>query len=259
MDGWIRSYRKMFDNPVVCKDADHYAVWGYLLHYAAHEPYDVMFNGKRITLKPGELITSRYAIAHKFSISESKVQRILKTFEIERQIELQATRHGRLIYIVNWNKYQKVEPQNEPQVNHKWTTSEPQVNANKNIKNVKNERIEEVNKLSSLRSDNSSITTDYEEVIRLWNELDGLGNIKGIKSISPGSKRLDNVRARLKTFGMDGFTEAIENIKKSSFLQGNNAKGWTITFDWFVLPSNFPKVLEGNYNDKTDKEDWLDL
>ena len=23
---------------------------------------------------------------------------------------------------------------------------------------------------------------------------------------------------------------------------------WIITFDWFVKPSNFPKVLEGNYN-----------
>ena len=124
---------------------------------------------------------------------------------------------------------------------------------------IDKDRLDKDIKSSSLRSDDSSITTDYETVIRLWNELDGLGNIKGIKTISTGSKRLDNVRARLKTFGIDGFKEAIENIKKSSFLQGNNVKGWTITFDWFVLPSNFPKVLEGNYNDKTGKEDWLDL
>ncbi len=134
MDGWIRSYRQMFDNPVVCKDAEHYAVWGYLLHHASHQPYDVVFEGKRITLKPGQLITSRRSIADKFSISDSKVQRILKTFEIEQQIEQQTVSHNRLISLVNWDKYQKSEPQNEPQVNHNRTTSEPQVNTNKNIR-----------------------------------------------------------------------------------------------------------------------------
>ena len=53
MEGWIKSYRAILDNPIVCKDADHYAVWGYLLHNAAHTPTDAMFNGKRITLQPG--------------------------------------------------------------------------------------------------------------------------------------------------------------------------------------------------------------
>ena len=41
---------------------------------------------------------------------------------------------------------------------------------------------------------------------------------------------------------------AIEQIKESKFLQGKNGQGWVITFDWFLLPNNFPKVLEGNYN-----------
>ncbi len=31
-------------------------------------------------------------------------------------------------------------------------------------------------------------------------------------------------------------------------MKGKNKNGWVITFDWFVLPNNFPKVLEGNYD-----------
>ena len=81
MEGWIKSYRAILDNPIVCKDADHYAVWGYLLHNAAHTPTDAMFNGKRITLQPGQLITGRRKIAEMFRIDESKVRRILKLFE----------------------------------------------------------------------------------------------------------------------------------------------------------------------------------
>ena len=30
-------------------------------------------------------------------------------------------------------------------------------------------------------------------------------------------------------------------------------EGWIITFDWFVRPNNFIKVLEGNYEGMEDK------
>ena len=56
--------------------------------------------------------------------------------------------------------------------------------------------------------------------------------------------------ARIRENGLENVTKAIENIRKSSFLQGHNNKGWSIKFDWFVRPNNFPKVLEGNYTDK---------
>ncbi|MBQ7644355.1 MAG: hypothetical protein IJS84_04960, partial [Spirochaetales bacterium] len=39
-------------------------------------------------------------------------------------------------------------------------------------------------------------------------------------------------------------------IARSSFLIGQNKTSWMVTFDWFVKPNNFPKVLEGNYLDK---------
>ena len=103
--------------------------------------------------------------------------------------------------------------------------------------------------IESDKSDSLSDRSDYKAVMNMWNELDGLGNIKGIKKISSGSKRYINLQARLKTFTVDDFRTAIDNIKQSKFLQGENKSGWAITFDWFVLPSNFPKVLEGNYND----------
>ena len=110
----------------------------------------------------------------------------------------------------------------------------------------------DIDKVSSLHSDTSSVKTDYDIILDMWNELDGLGNIKAIKNINEGSKRRDNVRARLKQYGIDGFREAIDRIKQSDFLQGKSKEGWFITFDWFVLPNNFSKVLEGNY-DNTNK------
>ena len=88
-----------------------------------------------------------------------------------------------------------------------------------------------------------------KKIIEMWNELSVYG-IPPVKRISEGSKRMTCLRSRMKQFTLYDFAEAIEQIKQSSFLQGKNKQGWMITFDWFILPSNFSKVLEGNYNDK---------
>lgn len=127
MSGFIHLHRKVLDNPVCCKDAEHLAVWVWLLLKAAWIESDVMFEGKRITLHPGDLPPiSRRTIARELHLNESKVQRILKTFENEHQIEQQMGSKCRLISIVSWSEYQSAEPQTEPQVNTKRTTAEPQ-------------------------------------------------------------------------------------------------------------------------------------
>jgi hypothetical protein len=138
MTGYIKLYRQLLDNPIICKDTEHLAVWIYLLLNATHTSMDKLFCGKRVTLQPGQLITGRKAIAEKLNISESKVQRILKTFEIEQQIEQQTATKNRLITVKNWCAYQESEQQIEQQVNNNRTTSEQQVNTNKNVKNDKN-------------------------------------------------------------------------------------------------------------------------
>lgn len=140
MAGWIKTYRKTLDNPIICKDADYLAVWIYLLLNATHQSQDKLFGGKRITLQPGQLITGRNVIASKFKINESKVQRILKCFENEQQIEQQTSNKNRLISILNWSEYQSREQDDEQQLNNNRTTTEQQLNTNKNDKNDKNER-----------------------------------------------------------------------------------------------------------------------
>ena len=142
-NGWVKLHRCLLKNPVVMKDADHLAVWIYLLLKASHKDFDIMYSGKKKTLVAGQLRASRQTIAREMQISESKVQRILKTFEIEQQIEQQTNFHDRVISILNWDKYQHDEQQNEQQVNSKRTASEQQVNANKN---KRNKELKELNK-----------------------------------------------------------------------------------------------------------------
>jgi hypothetical protein len=52
MEGFVKLHRKILDNPIVCKDAEYFAVWIYLLLNATHKEIDMIFKGKRTTLKP---------------------------------------------------------------------------------------------------------------------------------------------------------------------------------------------------------------
>ena len=88
---------------------------------------------------------------------------------------------------------------------------------------------------------------DVRLVVEMWNSLESFG-IRPVSKMTSSSKRSSNLRARLREYSLEDFETAIENIKHSDFLLGKHSgRPWQITFDWFVLPSNFPKVLEGNY------------
>lgn len=92
-------------------------------------------------------------------------------------------------------------------------------------------------------------TKYIKQIVTAWNDLEEFG-IKPISKMTASSKRYTNLVARIREFGADDILAAIENIKTSDFLQGKNKFGFTVSFDWFVKPTNFPKVLEGNYNNR---------
>ena len=104
-------------------------------------------------------------------------------------------------------------------------------------------------------------TTVFNEKVELWNSLSTLG-IAPIRSITANGKRATFLRARFKEYGEDSFKEVVQAIRESSFLQGKHSgKPWQVTFDWVILPSNYPKVLEGNYKDceKRSTTDWSQI
>ena len=87
-------------------------------------------------------------------------------------------------------------------------------------------------------------TKDVRRIVEAWNSL----NLQQLTKVTADSIRGKMLKARIKDYGVDGVLNAIEHVRKSEFLNGNNSKGWIISFEWFVKPNNFTKVLEGNYD-----------
>ena len=108
------------------------------------------------------------------------------------------------------------------------------------------------NKISSKEDIRSSqISKNVEIAVEMWNGLSDLG-INPVSRITEGTVRHKNLCARLKQYSIDEFRKAIGNIRNSDFLLGK-VNDFQITFDWFVKPSNFIKVLDGNYSKNNNK------
>lgn len=215
-EGYLKLYRKMMDNPIVTKDAEHLAIWIFLLTEARYMPEDSLFGGKKVTLQPGQLTTGRKQIADKIRVTESKVQRVLKLFESEHLIEQQTSSRNRLISIVNWNTYQSDEQQNKRQVNNNRTTTEQQVNTPKEVKKGRS-------KESIYRAaDISEFSIGVQQVIRDWltykEERNESYKETGLKAW------LGQVRNKLKSYEDKYIIDVIERSMASQY------KG--VVWDW---------------------------
>ena len=90
---------------------------------------------------------------------------------------------------------------------------------------------------------------DYSyKVMKFWNNvMKSPVAIPTIAKMTP--KRKTVVNARVNEFGINAVYQAISKASESSFLNGGGSKGFLADFDWVFRPNNFPKVLEGNYDD----------
>ena len=145
--------------------------------------------------------------------------------------------------------YTESGTQVEPKWNPNGTQMEPQVRLGKD--SIVKDSIGYLSNTDVL--DCPAETGRFAEITESWNSLSVYG-IAQIKRIVDGSIRSKQLKSRISQYGEDAIIEAIDRIRRSKFLQGDNNRGWIITFDWFIKPSNFAKVYEGNYDNTAPRQ-----
>jgi len=157
-DGWIKLHRKLLDDAMM-KKSQYLHLWIVLLLEATHKKVEFICNGKKKTLRPGQLLTSRKRLCMLTGIEQRTIERILDYFENEQQIAQQTTNKFRILTINNWQNYQTAAQQT-----HSSRTSTAQqlhtYNNDKNEKKGKNERTN-----SSIHEENYQYTSAYGQTI----------------------------------------------------------------------------------------------
>ena len=73
-----------------------------------------------------------------------------------------------------------------------------------------------------------------------------------VQKLTP--QRRSAVKARIKDIGgLGAWREQMIRASNSQHLTGNNNRGWVATFDWLSKAENFTKLIEGNYDDRANR------
>lgn len=111
------------------------------------------------------------------------------------------------------------------------------------------------NKINANKIKANKINDDYKEKIK--NHWNSISDLNKIEYLSP--TRENSIENLINDYGLEKIEQAIDLIPKSNYLLGKTkTRTESVSFDWFIKPDNFIKVLEGAYsNHKKEKDEYF--
>ena len=108
----------------------------------------------------------------------------------------------------------------------------------------------------NINRDNNNNKDTYIEIKQKFTEI----CVSLPKIIDLNAARKTAIRARLKEYSFDDIITVFQKAEKSDFLTGKvsnqGSRPFKASFDWLMKPSNFIKVLEGNYDNRNGLSDF---
>lgn len=91
---------------------------------------------------------------------------------------------------------------------------------------------------------------DFEKVRQQFNRLMEQKKIPSLKGKIAGQRRAF-FEARVREYGITAAYRVMIKAARSGFLNGSGDRAWVANFEWIFRPNNFPKVLDGYYDEQT--------
>ena len=111
----------------------------------------------------------------------------------------------------------------------------------------KESEIEQESEIDSEQEQENNKT--YQLIVDMYN--DTCVSFPRLTALSQARKKA--IKARLKIYTVEDFQTLFLKAETSRFLKGENSKDWSATFDWLIKDANMAKVLDGNYDDRINK------
>lgn len=254
MEGWVKLFRK-FTTWEWYADANTKALFIHCLLKANINAG--VWRG--IHYNAGEFITSLPSLCEDLGLTMRQARTALSRLQATGEVASRTTdkttgkkmSKGRIITVNNWSAYQVSDSQNDSQKDRQATcetTGKRQASDNRIRREEDKEEREEKNIYSQKNR------TDYQEILYLFSDI--CLSLPKIRSLS--NQRKASIRNLLKTYTVNDFETVFRKAEQSEFLSGRSGRWSGCCFDWLIKPSNFLKVLEGNYdNSKKKKSDAL--
>ena len=268
---WIKIATEIFDNRKIKQienlpDGDSIIViWFKLLCLAGN------INDNGMVYFTQEIPYTEQMLAAQFNRPLATVQMSLRTFEKFGMIEI----INDILKISNWAKYQNIDRMNEIREYNRLAQQRHRAQ----LKAANEANAQGVNDMSmtsqSCQDTDIDSDTDSEVDTEIDSEEEGgettstapqavkcpFSKIKDLYHsicvsyptiIDIDGNRRKAVAARWRANrSLDTFEELFRVAEASPFLKGQNDRNWSADFDWMMKPSNFTKILEHRYDDRS--------
>ena len=228
--GFVVIYRSIIDWEWYT-DIPVYRLFTHMLYRANHKAKS--WKGKEIDR--GSFVGGRKKLSEETGLSEQEIRTAIKKLKSTGEITTKPTNKNTLYSIVNYDNYQTKDTVINQLPNQRATNEQP----------TSNQPSTNHQPLTTSKQGNN-VTIDYMSMMKQWNNECDLGKIK---SLSDARKK--SINARIKEHGTNFLSDIIPIINNSSFLKGETSK-WKANFDWCLKPTNYLKIVEGNYTNGED-------
>lgn len=292
MAGWIKIDTEIAKH-WLWQDAERLKWWLDILFMAAWKDRKQLIGKQLIALRRGQFIASLSFLCKRWGRSRSMIEPFLNLLQEEEMISKEVVNNISIITVLNYDKYQSnnstksdaevsteigayLEAPKNSCKSDKYSNPDahldadhkayPDAHLDAHLDATREEYIDNkdnniYNISSSLRSDDysdkmseeQSPKIDLSKFIQFFNgEMDAANAlIPKLRTIAGTRKK--HILARCREFGKEALVEMVKKAARSDFLNGKNQKCWIADFSWLILPNNFPKVIEGNYDNKQNK------
>ena len=280
--GFIKLNRKSFAHKFWTKARvlSEFEAWIDLIQSARYdEAVQIEYiDGREIKYGRGQYPASIRFLAKKWSWGDQKVRSFLNELKRDGSIKTDSSQGMNIITLCKYDKYNsaysdentanntsdntdislilkelqqlktQVLTQQITQSQHSGNTNNKKDNKEKESK--KNNYRDNSNELPLSGTEKPHAENiDYLKFVEWFN--DKTKGVFGELRYPLSESRKGMMRARIKEHGKDVFFSVILSSAKSNFMKGDNKRNWRATFDWIIRPTNFEKILTGNFDNRT--------
>jgi hypothetical protein len=239
---WVRVSVEMLSHPALDHGPfDRRSAWLWLITNAALKDHKANHKGAAVDIKRGQVFAGRDYLAKVWRWSPQNVRTFLRFLASENMVEVNQSNghYANVLTICNYEKYQTPEKVRNQSTNQSLTRAQPEPN-----QTTTRDTKDTIREDTPLPPKGAS-PGDALKAFHAYNETALRCGLQQAAKLTPDRQR--KIVARLKDYGLDGWTQALANIERSSFLTGKNDRGWRASLDFLVQAESFGKVHDGGY------------
>lgn len=280
MAGWIKIVTEITKH-WLWQDAERLKWWIDMLIMAAWKDHKQLVGKQLVTLRRGQFIASLSFLCKRWGRSRSMVEPFLDLLQKDGMISKEVDKNISVISVLNYEKYQATAdasldtyldaqvdahleaPQStckSKRLKKSGIQGDAHLDATKDASldatieeyiidnNISSSSFHSEDDSSNSKLDQPQAKMDLSKFIKFFNDEMDAHNavIPRLRTIA--GTRKNHILARCREFGKEAVAEMVRKAARSDFLNGKNPRGWVANFSWMILPNNFPKVIEGNYD-----------